>query len=51
MKHKTARYVSECDTYRRVKADYMRLGGLFQPLGIPDWKWDGISIDSLWVCL
>jgi hypothetical protein len=29
MKHEIARYVSECDIYRKVKADYMKLGGLF----------------------
>jgi hypothetical protein len=28
MKCETARYVSECDTCRRVKADYMKHGGL-----------------------
>jgi hypothetical protein len=38
MKRETTRYVSECDTYRKVKADYMKLGGLLQPLSIPDWK-------------
>jgi hypothetical protein len=34
MKHETARYVSECDTYQKVKADYMKPGGLLQPLSI-----------------
>jgi hypothetical protein len=47
MKHETARYVSECDTCRKVKADYMKLGGLLQPLSIPEWKWDDISIDFI----
>jgi hypothetical protein len=28
MKHEAARYVSECDTYRKVNAIYMKLGGL-----------------------
>jgi hypothetical protein len=28
MKYETARYVSECDTYQKVKADYMKPGGL-----------------------
>jgi hypothetical protein len=27
MKHEAARYVSECDTYQKVKADYMKPGG------------------------
>jgi hypothetical protein len=47
MKHKAARYVSECDTCREVKADYMKPGGLLQPLSIPSWKWDDISMDFI----
>jgi hypothetical protein len=38
MKRKTAHCVSECDTYRKVKADYMKSGGMLQPLCVPDWK-------------
>jgi hypothetical protein len=62
MKHETTRYVSECDTCRKVKAGYMKPGGLLQPLSIPEWKWDDISMnfivglhltarkfDSIWV--
>jgi hypothetical protein len=45
MKHEAAHYVSECDTYRKVKTDYMKPGGLLQPLSIPKWKWDDISMD------
>jgi hypothetical protein len=47
MKHETARYVSECDTCQIVKADYMKLVGLLQPLSIPEWKWDDISMDFI----
>jgi hypothetical protein len=36
MKHEAARYVSECDTCRKVKADYMKLRGLLEPLSIPE---------------
>jgi hypothetical protein len=50
MKRKTARYISECDNCRKVKANYMKLGGLLQPLSILDWKWDNISMDFI-VCL
>jgi hypothetical protein len=62
MKREAARYVSECDTYRKIKADYMKPGGLLQPLGVPEWKRDDISMhfimglplmackfDSIWV--
>jgi hypothetical protein len=64
MKHETSRYVSECDTCRKVKADYMKLGGLLQPLSIAEWKWDDIimyfivglplmprKFDSVWVIM
>jgi hypothetical protein len=47
MKHETTRYVSECDTCWKVKADYMKPGGLIQPLSIPEWKWDDISTDFI----
>jgi hypothetical protein len=32
---------------RKVKADYMEPEGLLQPLSIPDWKWDDISMDFI----
>jgi hypothetical protein len=38
MKREAAHYVSKCDAYRKVKADYMKPGGLLQPLSIPEWK-------------
>jgi hypothetical protein len=34
-------------TRMKVKADYMKPGGLLQPLSIPDWKWDDISMDFI----
>jgi hypothetical protein len=47
MKHEATRYASECGTCRKVKADYMKPGGLMQPLSIPKWKWDDISMDFI----
>jgi hypothetical protein len=47
MRREAARYISECDTRRKVKADYMKPGGLLQPLSIPKWKWDAISLDFI----
>jgi hypothetical protein len=47
MKRKAARDVFECDTCRKVKADYMKPEGLLQPLSIPEWKWDDISMDFI----
>jgi hypothetical protein len=45
MKREVARYISECDTCRKVKANDMKPGGLLQPLSIPEWKWDDIRMD------
>jgi hypothetical protein len=36
MKREIAHYVSECDTYRKVKADYMKPEELLHPLSISD---------------
>jgi hypothetical protein len=47
MKREAAPYVSECDTCWKVKADYMKSEGLLQPLSIPEWKWDDISMDFI----
>jgi hypothetical protein len=47
MKCETSRYVSECDTYQKVKVHYMKPGGLLQSLSILDWKWDDISMDFI----
>jgi hypothetical protein len=47
MKREVARYVFECDTNRKVKTDYMKPGGLLQPLNIPGWKWEDISMDFI----
>jgi hypothetical protein len=47
MKREAARYVSECDTCQKVNVDYLKPRGLLQPLSIPDWKWDDISMDFI----
>jgi hypothetical protein len=47
MKREITLYVSECDTCRKVKADYMKPGGLLQPLSILKWKWDDFSMDFI----
>jgi hypothetical protein len=47
MKCETARYVLECDTCQKVKADYMKPRCMLQPFSVPDWKWDDISTDFI----
>ncbi|XP_057526299.1 uncharacterized protein LOC130805541 [Amaranthus tricolor] len=45
MKKDIADYVSRCLTCQKVKSEHKRPGGLLQPLEIPVWKWDDISMD------
>ena len=45
MKQGITQYVAECDTCGIVKADHMRTPGYLQPLPIPLWKWEDISMD------
>jgi hypothetical protein len=47
MKVEIAKYVSECDTCLRVKASHLKTADKLQPLPIPSWKWDDISMDFL----
>jgi hypothetical protein len=47
MKQEIAKYVSECDTCRRVKADHLRPTGNLQPMSIPEWKWKNICLDFI----
>jgi predicted SPOUT superfamily RNA methylase MTH1 len=42
-----AKYVTECDTCHRMKASHLKLAGVLQPLSIPMWKWDDISMDFI----
>jgi hypothetical protein len=47
MKREIAKYVSECDTCQRVKASHLKVAGTLQPLPIPSWKWEDISMDFI----
>jgi hypothetical protein len=47
MKREIDQYVSKCDTCRRIKASHLKSAGTLQPLSIPSWKWDGISMDFI----
>nr|GEZ15881.1 retrotransposon protein, putative, Ty3-gypsy subclass [Tanacetum cinerariifolium]GEZ30579.1 retrotransposon protein, putative, Ty3-gypsy subclass [Tanacetum cinerariifolium] len=40
-----ARFVAKCLTCQQVKIEHQRASGLLQPLDIPTWKWDQISMD------
>jgi hypothetical protein len=47
MKREIAKDVSECDTCQRVKASHLKIYGTLQPLSIPSWKWEDISMDFI----
>lgn len=47
MKREIARYVSQCDASQRVKAIHKKSAGMLQPLTIPKWKWEDISMDFI----
>ena len=45
MKREIALYNSMCLTYQQVKAEHQKLIGLLQPLKVPEWKWEYITMD------
>jgi len=47
MKREIGKYVSECDTCRRVKASHLKPAGMLQPLSIPSGKWEDVSMDFI----
>jgi hypothetical protein len=47
MKKEIAQYVSECDTFQRIKASHLKSARALQPLSIPSWKLDDISMDFI----
>ena len=44
MKREIARYVAKCLVCQQVKAEHQRTAGLLQPLPIPEWKWEHITM-------
>jgi len=46
MKKEITAFVARCDNCCRVKAVHMK-AGLLQPLSIPDWKWEKVSMDFI----
>ena len=47
MKHAVAEYMALCDICQRVKAEHQRPACLLQPLKIPEWKWEEISMNFI----
>jgi ribonuclease HI len=47
MKGDIARFVAQCDVCQRVKTEHQKPSGLLQPLPVPEWKWEEISMDFI----
>nr|GFC90648.1 transposon Ty3-I Gag-Pol polyprotein [Tanacetum cinerariifolium] len=47
MKRDVATFVARCLICQQVKIEHQRASGLLQPLDIPVWKWDEISMDFI----
>ena len=45
MKKDISKYVSKCLTCQQVKAEHQVPSGLLNPVPIPQWKWDNITMD------
>ncbi|KAJ9565014.1 LOW QUALITY PROTEIN: hypothetical protein OSB04_000980 [Centaurea solstitialis] len=45
MKRDVAKYVEKCLTCLRVKAEHQKPHGKLQPLEIPEWKWEHVTMD------
>ncbi|KAA0051715.1 pol protein [Cucumis melo var. makuwa] len=47
MKREVAEFVSKCLVCQQVKAPRQKPAGLLQPLSVPKWKWENVSMDFI----
>ena len=47
MKMEVAEFVSKCLVCQQVKAPRQKPAGLLQPLSVPEWKWENVSMDFI----
>eukprot|EP00253_Pinus_taeda_P033259 PITA_33259 len=47
MKKNIVEYLARCLECQQIKAEHQHLAGLLQPLPIPEWKWEIISMDFI----
>ena len=45
MKREIAEFASKCLTCQQIKIEHQKPAGLLQPLSIPEWKWERITMD------
>ena len=47
MKKEVVEYIAKCMECQRVKVEHKHPAGLLQPLPIPEWKWEVVTIDFI----
>ena len=47
MKGDVAKYVAKCLICQKIKAEHQRPGGELQPIEVPEWKWEQITMDFI----
>jgi len=47
MKKEIAEFIYACLVCQNSKIEHQKSSGLMQPLFVPEWKWDSISMDFL----
>ena len=47
MKRDVGKFISKCMNCQLVKAEQKKPSGLLQPLEIPEWKWEQVSMDFI----
>jgi hypothetical protein len=47
MKKEIVEYITRCMECQRVKAEHRHPAGLLQPLPIPEWKWEMVTMDFI----
>ncbi|KAL0549472.1 hypothetical protein IC582_013955 [Cucumis melo] len=47
MKREVVDFISRCLVCQQVKAPRQKPAGLLQPLSVPDWKWESVSMDFI----
>lgn len=45
MKREVVQFVSRCSTFNELKVNINRPAAMLQPVPIPEWKWEYISMD------
>ena len=47
MKRDVGKFISKCMNCQLVKAEQKKPSSLLQPLEIPEWKWEQVSMDFI----